>query len=187
MIKKDLNLFTAYKSGSIKTGNNSSKGLILTIVSFILIVAVSYGGLLFLKANTQDQIASIRNELSDPAKLDAQSKLDAELKKNSLMNTYNTALKLAKESFDASRLIDSDLFNDITSAMPQDFIITDIKITAQSIRLSGACMDDLSPAVFKQALEKKDLFNSIIYNGVSVSEDGSYFFNIDCKFKELNK
>ena len=44
-MKRDINLFTAYKNGSAKIGEKSNAGLLLLILVFIFIIAASYGDL----------------------------------------------------------------------------------------------------------------------------------------------
>ena len=186
MIKKDLNLFAVYKNGSAKS--NSSKGLVVTLVSFVLVIAVAFGGILLLNIARQNQIKQIESKLSDPKVTEAQNKLTKEANKNQFLISYNSTLTIAKKNFDASRFIDDDLINKISSSMPDSVKAQTIVISPQNVSLTCTCTDQLAPAVFVQALNKKDLFSSISYTGITYEKDkNSYSFTMSCIFKENTK
>jgi Tfp pilus assembly protein PilN len=186
IMQKDLNLFKVYKSSSSKAGGNNFKSVILIAISFILIVALAYGVIFYMKFNLQGQIQQIKNDLKVPSVVENQNKLSKESNRNQLMTKYNAALKTAKSSFDASRFIDAELFGKITSAIPADVIMSNITINPQSINLNCTCTDKLAPAIFAQALSNKDLFVLVTYNGISLNQGKpGYSFNLKCDFKEV--
>jgi|GEM_PF-2246368 hypothetical protein len=182
-IKRDLNFFTAYKKGSPKAGNSGAKGVILVMMCFVLVVGIAWGVLFFVQRNIKNQISTIKTELSRPAVIKLQDELNQAAKKNELMSSYRTAITLAKKSFDASRVIDSSLFGKITESMPQDMTIKSFVVNPQSIQMLCSCTDKMSPAVLKQALEKKAVFSNITYDGVTLNEEkGTYSFTMNCIF-----
>jgi Tfp pilus assembly protein PilN len=184
MIKKDINLFTAYKNGSVKLGGKSSKGPFIIIAAFALVIAATYGILFFMQANMKSSIKVITKELSLPEVVATQNKLNNETKKNELLISYNTALTLAKKNFDASRIINGDLLNKITSSVPATVKMNSIIINTQNIVISCNCTDKLAPAAFTQSLKAKDIFNNITYDGITADEQGNYTFKMTCIFKE---
>lgn len=183
MIKKDLNLFTAYKNSSGKAGSKDSRSVILIIMIFVIIISVAYLIISILKINKQSEINSINNNIKQLSDTGEISNLPQKTEYNKLITLYINALKSAKESFDDSVFIDSALLRDINSSMPADFMINNMKINSQTYIISGLCSDILSPAVFKQSMDAKDIFSSIQYSGVSKDSNGNYYFTITCVFK----
>ncbi len=188
MMQKELNLFSAYKSSGSKgaKGGKSAKGILILSGCFLLVVLLIYGGLLFFKINMQNQINSIKNELLTPAVKEANLRISYEIKKNEMLISYINALNTAKTKFDASLIIDSQLLNKITSSMPDDVIMTDINISPVSIQISCNSSNVLAPDIFIQALNSKDLFSNVSYNGLKNNVERNLFtFVLECDFKEV--
>jgi len=185
-MQKDFDLFAAYKSTSNKTvGNKSAKGLVVMIVLFVLIVGGAYGTLKFFDYSAQLKIAQVRESLSAPAVLEAQTKLAASAKLNELMTQYKIALTMAQKNFDASMVIDASILEQIAQSTPDDVTISGLTITPQAVGITCVCTDPLAPAVFTQALHKKDLFLAVSYSGITLEGDGTYTFTLNCTFKEV--
>ncbi|MGI6279341.1 MAG: PilN domain-containing protein [Acutalibacteraceae bacterium] len=183
MIKKDLNLFAAYKTGSSKSGANDSKTILSIIMSFVFIICIAYITVSVIKINKQSEIKAINNEMQRLPGVETISDLPTKNRYNNLLNLYLNALKSAKDSFDNSVFIDSNLLREINSSMPADFKITNMKINSQTYVISGFCTNILSPATFKQSLDAKGIFSAINYSGVSRDSSGNYYFTITCVFK----
>lgn len=183
MIQKDLNFFTVYKTGSAKNGSGL-KGIIVLVTIFVLLVALTFSGLIFFRMIINGQITSIEKQLQAPEVIDAQAKLAKEITKNELMAKYNAALIAAKGNFNKSRFIDNSLLTAITSSMPADVVITNLSINALTITITSTCTDKLSAAALCQALETKTLFSAVTYTGlVKNAESNIYTFDILCTFK----
>ena len=186
-MKKDLNLFTAYKNGSAKIGGKSNAGIFLLIAAFLLIIAGAYGTLFFFNSNIKYKTGQIQKRLSDSAMVKDQKELDMQLKKNNLLIEYRDALKIAQKNFDASIKIDQDLFGKISSSMPSTVSVNSLKITPQSIQISCDSSNALDPAALAQALNEKGVFDNITYDGVvrdDNKENSKYFFTLTCNLKE---
>ncbi len=99
-MKRDINLFTAYKNGSAKIGEKSNAGLLLLILIFIFIIAASYGGLVIYQRDIEER-ASVLNAQNRNAGSE-QRKLEVAIERSNLLGIYNDALIEAKAKFDSS-------------------------------------------------------------------------------------
>lgn len=187
-IKKDINLFEAYKVGNAKLGGKSNSGMVLLIVLFILIIAGGYGVLFLYQMNIEQKTENITKILDNPAFAETRIKLENLEKKNRLLTTYNNALSKAKENFDKTRIINNEMLNTISSAIPGAVIIKSMRVTPESVELTCIGTRPLDPAEMVQALNSKNLFDSVTYGGVTKNkESGLYHFVISCDFKEIEK
>lgn len=185
-LQKDLNLFTAYKSSSAKSGGSGSiKGPLVLILCFILAVGGGYGALFFFQYNAQQQINSVKNDLTAPAIVEAQAKLADAAQLNDFMIQYQSALLAAKKNFDASRILDADMIQALADAMPADVTMISLTINPSNINMSCTCTDPLSPVAFIQELNRGDLFKDITTTGITSDENAAYTFTLVCNFKEV--
>jgi|LSQX01.2.fsa_nt_gb Tfp pilus assembly protein PilN len=185
-MKRDINLFTAYKNGSAKIGEKSNAGLLLLILVFIFIIAASYGGLVIYQRDIEER-ASVLNAQNRNAGSE-QRKLEVAIERSNLLGIYNDALIEAKAKFDSSVFLTSDKLDKIADALPKTVTVESMKINPQSVRLSCICKNPLDPAQFTRDLNLTLLFSSVTYDGV-VYDQGrdEYRFNINCIFNEAQK
>ena len=186
MIQKDLNLFSVYRSGSSKDATKSIKGISLIIASFVAVVILSYVLLAIVKMSIQGNIDQLTLQMNTPSMVENQVKLANENSKKDLLNKYYSALKAANLNFVKSRIIDETLISNVSSSLPPDVSITNILISQLSIEFSGRCINAWSPAVLEQTLNRKGVFKSISFDGITIAEGkGYYTFKMNCTFNDL--
>jgi hypothetical protein len=184
-MKRDLNLFTAYKHSNLKDGK-SSAGVFLIISLFIFAITGSYGGLLLYESTIKSDTARIKNQL-DSLSLDHKG-LEEQAQKNQLLNLYYNVLIESSKNFDSSVFIDTDKLGKIAASVPASVTVDKIEVTPQTIQLSCYCINPLDPAQFTQALRTKNLFSQITYDGVVYDKARNvYSFNINCYFNTAQR
>ncbi len=157
-------------------------------IGYVLILG-TYGTLFLLKSNFKYRTDEYNAKLSDDADVQENAELNLQINKNSLLRSYNEALKTASDNFDASKRIDKEVLRQISSSMPKSVTISSLKVSAQNIQMSCYCSNRLDPAQFAQALSTKPLFKDVFYDGITSDEDESnlFYFNMSCNLKEKEK
>jgi hypothetical protein len=185
-VKKDLNLFTAYKNSAAKIGGKSNAGLFLLISVFVFIIAGTYGGLFLYQKNIEQRTKDLRAQIEAPN--DEQNELKIKITKNELMTAYNNALKQAGKKFDASVFINTEKLEKVSSSLPAGVTVESMRINPQTVQLVCFSKNPLDPAKLEQALKTKNTFSSITYDGVVYDESYKiYRFNVSCIFNEAQK
>ncbi len=180
-IRKDINLFAAYREGSPRNSGGSPKGIVISVIALACFVAFIYLGLFTFRLYRQGQTATIREEITSPDVVEMQARLAAQTRKNGFLRTYYTALTAASKNFKSSRIIDSEFLRKISSSLPSDFVVSGITVNPQGVNITGAFNEKLSPAVFKQALDERGLFDSVSYKSI-VNDEGMYYVVLNCLF-----
>jgi len=154
----------------------------IVIACFVLVVALAFGALWFVQINMKTKINSINQALAQPEVAELQDQLNISKTKNELFYSYITALKLAKEGFSDSRIIDAELLKMVSSAMPKDVKMNTLNVSPQDVQIMCSCTDIMAPAILTQALRAKGIFSKISYGGITSGENDMYYFSMTCIF-----
>lgn len=181
--RKDVNLFAAFRESPDKSKAGGAGGLIVTALCFAAVVAAVYSGLVFYRIDIQRKTDDIRAEISTPDIVQFKAGVADQLKKNTLLKTYYTALSTAAGKLAESRLIDSGLMAGISEAIPGDFTAVEIRINPQGVTITGDFREKLSPAAFMQELLRREAFGFVKYNSITY-EVGIYSVTMYCNFND---
>jgi len=179
MIHKDLNLFAAMKKSSNRP-NSSMTGIILIIVSFALVVGLTFGGLFFLTSTTESKVKHIQNEMAGEDIKKEQQAFLLLSSENSRLRAYLTGVREAKRRFEEVPKIDQKILDAVASSLPADTRITSMSIAPPSVQFSCISAGELSPAALQKTLLKKGIFSAVSYSGIAPASGGGYSFTMSC-------
>ena len=191
-MKKDINMFEAYKVGNTKLGGKGNGGIILLIVLFVFIIAGAYGALHLYQMKLEQQTNDINKILDNPDFAQDRIELENLKDKSQLLALYKKALEQASDNYKKTITINEERIKAISAATPNSVKFKSMRITPENIQLECTGANPLDPAIMTQALSlnTKKLFDNVMYQGITREPGGPadiYYFTITCNFKENEK
>ena len=187
-LKRDLNLFDVYKNSSGSGDNGKSTKLLVTIIMcFVIVAALIFGGINLAEFSVNKKTKEINAELKSNEIISGNSEYAKEKNRNALLNQYSLALNTAKGKFNKCNKIDSSFLNKINESVPSGTTVKSLTDDNKTVTITCTSTDFMAPAVFTQALNKRNIMSNITYGSVTKDDQKSiYSFTLTCTIKEGN-
>ena len=184
-MQRDINFFSVYRS-PVESEHGvdmiTLAGLSLIGACIIgLIGTFTYNKINNISIRSQQQV--INNFLQSSEVTKAEGTWNSYTEKSKVLKNFENKANSEVSAFKTLPVLDTDLLGVVSGAMPADVIVKNLSYSGNSIVLTCAAGDNLSPANFVHTLEGTDKFNSVTYNAVTQISNVEYDFSVTCTIK----
>ena len=181
---KNINFFQPYIEKSKFSGKNST--VLVGAGVFLLVLVLGFYGFNFYKIYALNkQIATMENEMRQPAFAKKVAKYEEVKRKTEALTGYGKMVEGLNNYVDSQALISSGFFSQINRAMPQNVFLQAASITPLTLDLQGVAVNRIAVAEYIHNLKGLDLFSEVYVSNINqeATGTGSMLFTLKCTVK----